>query len=90
MDGRIPLDRRYSDEGTGSGHSWARYGSARDAAELISELPSRQLGRNYLNDYDYKIIHFSLFYFHKKLFKGKYLLHYLNIQIKIIRLLVSI
>ncbi|VDI37913.1 Hypothetical predicted protein [Mytilus galloprovincialis] len=45
MDGRIPLDRRYSDEGTGSGHSWARYGSARDAAELISELPSRQLDR---------------------------------------------
>ncbi|XP_063445528.1 transmembrane channel-like protein 7 isoform X2 [Mytilus trossulus] len=45
MDGRIPLDRRHSDEGAGSGHSWARYGSARDAAELISELPSRQLDR---------------------------------------------
>lgn len=45
MDGRIPLDRRHSEYGTGSGHSWARYGSSRDAAELISELPSRQLDR---------------------------------------------
>lgn len=47
MEPRIPLDSRrhsFDSEVTGSSHTWARYGSSRDAAELISELPSRQLG----------------------------------------------
>lgn len=50
MGHRIPMERRHSadEAATGSSHSWARYGSGRDAAELISELPSRQLGTKFL------------------------------------------
>lgn len=40
---RIPLERRHS---ASDGRSWARHGNGalHDASELISELPSRQLG----------------------------------------------
>lgn len=43
MGRRIPVERRHSES---DGRSWARHGtgSLQDTADLISELPSRQLG----------------------------------------------